>query len=502
MNSSSDSRETADNPIRPPSAPFAVVSPRSNAAGESSLRPALGTFTALTIVVGGVIGSGIFFKPGVVVAHCGGDRTLALWLWVVCGLVNLCGALSQAELAAMFPHAGGSYVFLREAYGRAWAFAWAWAEFWVVRTGAIAALAVALTMSIKEILASAGWSFDHAEWRWIEKLSAIGVIALLAAVNIAGVVWGGRTQNVTTILKVLFIVALVVLPFLPAAANHAPLNGQEIAADAAPTPNGDLWLGIGAALAAVMWTYDGWGNLTVVAEEVRSPERAVPLALAGGMVIVIALYVAVNVGLFHAASDRELAEAAIPAAVVFDRAFGPDGRNLLYAMLIVSVFGALNQNILTGPRVLLAAGRDYGSLAALRRIDPRTGTPAVAIAGLSAWAAVLVLFGDAGIGSEMIAGNRRLFDVLTDYCIFGGSIFYLLAVLAVFVLRIRRPEAARPFRTPIYPFVPAVFVMFYVGLLVSMAVANPRESAAGLAFVSVGVAVAVALGRTSLRGRS
>lgn len=456
----------------------------------------LGTFTALTIVVGGVIGSGIFFMPGKVAANTGDYRVLALSLWVICGLVNLCGALSQAELAAMFPHAGGSYVYLREAYGRVWAFAWAWAEFWVVRTGAIAALAVALTMSMRGILASAGWSFDNFQWRWIEKLAAIGVIALLAAINIAGVVWGGRMQNATTILKVLFIVGLAALPFLGASAAGDQLGSTSAATEIAAAPTVNLWFGIGAALAAIMWTYDGWGNLTVVAEEVKSPERAVPLALAGGMLIVIALYVAVNVGLYREASNAELSRAAIPAAIVFDRAFGPDGRNLLYVMLMISVFGALNQNILTGPRVLLAAGRDFGSLAVLRRIDPRTGTPAVAIAALSTWACVLVLFGDVGISTEMIERGRRLFDVLTDYCIFGGSIFYLLAVLAVFVLRRKRRDVSRPYRTPWYPVVPAVFVLFYIWLLGMMAVANPREAGAGLAFVGVGIVVGIALGRT------
>lgn len=460
----------------------------SKETSEATLRPALGTFTALTIVVGGVIGSGIFFKPAVVAQSLGDERMLALGLWIVCGLVNLCGALSQAELAAMFPHAGGSYVYLREAYGRAWALAWAWAEFWVVRTGAIAALAVAMTMSARGLFKAAGWTFDAGEWRWVEKLSAVGVIALLAAVNIAGVAWGGRMQNVTTVVKVAFILALVVLPFLAIGADTT-LPGDGGAAGESPLPAVGLWAGIGAALSAMMWTYDGWGNLTVVAEEVKRPERAVPLALSGGLLVVIALYVGVNVGLFQAASDVEIARTAIPAGIVFERAFGPRGEHLLNVMLLVSVFGALNQNILTGPRVLFAAGRDFRQFALLRRIDPRTGTPAVAIAGLSAWACVLVLFGDVGIGPELLASNRRLFDVLTDYCIFGGSIFYLLAVLAVFVLRVKRADAPRPYRTPFYPAVPAAFVAFYVWLLAMMAVANPREAAAGLAFVAVGFAV-------------
>jgi APA family basic amino acid/polyamine antiporter len=460
---------------------------------DGSLRPALGTFTALTIVVGGVIGSGIFFKPATIAQNLGDHRTLALSLWVACGLINLCGALAQAELAAMFPHAGGSYVFLREAYGRAWALAWAWAEFWVVRTGAIAALAVAMTMSARGLIAGAGWAFDDVEWRWIEKLIAVAVIIVLAGVNIAGVAWGGWMQNVTTVLKVGFILALVVLPFVALGMNDP--KTAIAASTGAPLAEVSFWAGIGAALSAMMWTYDGWGNLTVVAEEVKSPERAVPIALSGGLVVVILLYVGVNLGLFYVASDHEIAAELIPAGIMFERAFGESGEHLLSVMLLISVFGALNQNILTGPRVLFAAGRDYRSLGVLKRIDPRTQTPAVAIAALSAWACVLVLFGDAGISAAKLSEGRRLFDVLTDYCIFGGSIFYLLAVFAVFVLRVKRPDAVRPYRTPFYPYVPAAFVAFYLWLLAMMAVANPREAVAGLSFVAVGLAVALLLNR-------
>jgi APA family basic amino acid/polyamine antiporter len=456
---------------------------------EGSLRPALGTFTALTIVVGGVIGSGIFFMPAVVAQNLAEQRGLALSLWIVCGVINLCGAFAQAELAAMFPHSGGSYVFLREAYGRAWALAWAWAEFWVVRTGAIAALAVAMTMSGRGLMAAAGWTYDDDAWRSVEKFAAVGAIVALAALNIAGVAWGGRMQNLTTIIKVGFILALVFLPLVAVGGEST----TTVVVEESPVSSVSIWAGIGAALSAIMWTYDGWGNLTVVAEEVKSPERAVPIALAGGLLIVIVLYVGVNLGLFYAASDAEIARSPIPAGIVFNRAFGQSGEHLLNVMLLISVFGALNQNVLTGPRVLLAAGRDFNSLAILRRVDPRTRTPAIAIASLCAWACVLVMFGDVGMSVDELSRNRRLFDVLTAYCIFGGSIFYLLAVLAVFVLRVKRPDAVRPYRTPLYPYVPAAFVAFYVWLLAMMAVANPREAVAGLSFVAVGMAVALLL---------
>lgn len=461
------------------------AAPRADQGGPPRLAPVLGVVTATTLVIGEVIGSGIFFKPRQVAAATDGYLGLIFGLWIVCGLINLCGALTMAELAAMMPHAGGNYVFLRKAYGRLWGFLWGWAEFWVIRSGAIAALANAMAMSLTPLLIAAGWlanveAGSAAALRW-QRGFAIAAIVLLAGVNIARTRWGGAVQNVTTAIKIASLAFIAILPWV---CRHQAVAWDRVWPNEAPT---SLLLGLGTALAGIMWAFDGWGQVTVVSEEIRDPQRNVPRALAGGLIALIVLYLGVNVAFHHVLPARQLAQETIPAAAVMTTLLGGWGGHLTLAILVVSTFGALNSNILVGPRVLFAVARDQRFLAPLSRIDPRTGTPALAIGVLSGWAILLIVL------ATWIGGtDKPLFDVLTDYAIFGGSIFYFLAVLSVFVLRRREPDAPRPYRTWGYPWVPLVFTIFYVFLLGSMFVANPRESVAGLGLIAAGLAAYVA----------
>jgi APA family basic amino acid/polyamine antiporter len=442
----------------------------------SQLRPVLGLVTATSLVIGEVIGSGIFIKPSEVARHTGGHVGLILALWIGCGLVNLCGALTMSELSAMLPRAGGNYVFLRETYGRLWGFLWGWAEFWVIRSGAIAALATALAISLEQALGYAGPE-DYAKTTLFQKVTAVGVIAFLATINVIGTRWGGAVQVATTAVKAASLIFLGALPFW--AAHEVPFQ------------MGALWPGagewgqlttIGAALAGIMWAYDGWGQVTVVAEEIHNPQRNVPLALIGGVLILVLLYTGANLGFHWTLPSAEIAAAPVPAAAVAERLLPNFGQKLVLAMLMVSAFGALNSNVLVGPRVLFAVARDHARIAVFRRIDPRTGTPALCIVTLSAWAMVLVAAAD-------VTGHleQRLFDVLTNYAIFGGSIFYLAAVVAVFVLRRRHPDWVRPYRTWGYPVVPGVFVVFYAFFLISMLWATPREALTGLSLIGLGI---------------
>lgn len=458
------------------------------------LAPVLGIWTALALVVGEVIGSGVFLKPSQVAAATGGYVGLILTLWVVCGLVNLCGALTLAELSAMMPHAGGTYLFLREAYGRLWGFLWGWAEFWVIRTGAIAALAAALAIFLGELLVQFEL-FEPGAGRWgFERTVSVCTIALVATVNILGTRWGGAVQVATSVVKAGFLGFLGLLPFLVAEAPQVTLGTlwpEEV--------DRGLLAGLGSALAGIMWAYDGWGQVTVVAEEIRHPQRNVPLALGGGVVLLIVLYTGANLAYHLTLPSSEIARSPAVAVDVTRALLGDFGTRLMTAMLLVSVFGALNSNILVGPRVSFAVARDHEFLRPLRHIDPRFGTPALAIAALATWAIVLTLAGDL---PNLLRGlpddgppPKRLFDVLTDYAIFGGSMFYLAAVAAVFVLRIRRPEAPRPYRTWGYPLVPAIFVVAYVVLLVSMFAAAPAECSLGLLLVAAGMVVYAVFGR-------
>jgi len=449
------------------------------------LEKVLGLFSVVAIVIGEVIGSGIFFKPQVIAQATGGFVGLILTLWVVCGLVNLCGALSMAELSAMFPHAGGTYVFLRETYGRLWSFLWCWAEFWVIRTGAIAALAVYTAVALEEI-------FEHLPWGYSgghQKSIAVGSIALLGAINIIGTRWGNRVQNIATIIKIGSVVFLAVLPFVAVRAEPFELGALWPGSASA-----GMFVGIGTAVAAIMWAYDGWGNVTVIAEEVRNPQRNVPIALIVGVLILTVLYTGANLAFHLVLPSSEIAQLQNPAAAVCERLLPNYGYRLVQAMILVSVFGALNVNVMIGPRVLFAVARDHAFLRRFSRIHPSTRTPAFAIGGMCAWSIALILMG--GLSWDP---NVQLFDILTEWTVFGGSIFYFSAVVAVIVLRWQRPDAERPYRTWGYPIVPLVFLVFYVFLMASMFWARPMDRMIGIGLIASGAVVYFIWGQRSDR---
>ncbi|MBX3415605.1 MAG: amino acid permease [Pirellulales bacterium] len=453
-----------------------------------TLAPVLGLFTAVTIVVGGVIGSGIFIVPNQVAKATEGYVGLILGLWVFCGIVNLCGALTLAELSAMFPHAGGTYVFLCEAYGRLWGYLWAWAEFWVIRSGSTAALAVAMSISMVGVCEAAGFTFTDASRGLFQKVTAAWAIGFLGVINIIGTRWGGVVQNLTTIVKAGCVAVLALLPFIAAGHERVALTGLW-----PETWTFGLISGIGLALSGIMWAYDGWGMVTVVAEEIKNPKRNIPLALGGGVILLTVLYAGANLGYHLTLPSSAIAAAPVPAVTVVETLIGPWGRNAVLALMMISIFGALNANILVGPRVLFAVARDHAPLKPLRHIDPRTGTPTVAIAGLSIWSCVLVLAGDLSPDPD-----HTLFELLTSYTVFGGSLFYFAAVASVFLFRIRDPERVRPYRTWGYPLVPLVFIAFYVFLLVSMVWATPLVCVIGLGLIATGF---VPYAWTNRRGR-
>ena len=441
-----------------------------------SLQPVLGLFSAIALVVGSVIGSGVFLKPSQVAVATQGYVGLILALWVALGLVNLCGALALAELSAMFPRAGGTYLFLREAYGPLWAFTWSWAEFWVIRSGSIATLAAAMTITLGKLTMIAGYE----EWGLATKsLISAGSIVLLAAVNVVGTRWGGAVQNATTLIKCAFVAFLGLLPFIAFEKQTVELG------DLWPTAfDAGLLAGIGGAVSGIMWAYDGWANLPIVAEEVHQPARNVPRALIGGIMLLIVLYAGANLAYHITLPVEEIAKADATAELAAEKLLPGFGGKLTLSMLAISVFGALNANILAGPRVIFAAAHDHQFLGALRHISPRFGTPALAIAALAAWSVGLVL-----AGNLYPDPDKRLYDVLSDYCIFGAALFYLAAVFAVFVLRRKQPTTERPYRAWGYPTLPAIFVVAYIFVLASMFWAAPLECTIGLMLIALGMAV-------------
>ncbi|WP_435019387.1 APC family permease [Tundrisphaera sp. TA3] len=477
-------------------------------AGRAKLPRVLGPTEALCVVVGSVIGSGIFIVPARVARDVPFLGGIAL-VWIVGGLFSLAGALTLAELAAMLPSAGGPYVYLREAYGRLPAFLFGWTEFLVIRSGSIATLAAAFGLYFGLIIpAPAG--LHPLIW---QTAAAVIATACLAVLNVLGTKIGGRIQVVGTALKVGALAVMIVLPFAMGKLDPALLTPMWPA-----SADMSVLKGIMAAMIGVLWTYDGWVNASALAEEIRDPGRSIPRALIWGMLTLIALYLGMTL-IYHMVLPLDevrvgSSERGSPRGVAADfcgHLLGPGGTLLISLVVMTSVFITLNGNSLSGPRAYFAMARDGLFPRGLCRIHPRFQTPANAIIAQSAWAIILIVAGTAmilwepdtsGLPDGLKAAWQKLhttplYDVLYNYVIFGGTIFYGLAITSVFVLRARRPDLDRPYRTWGYPVTPVLYTLASLFLLWSMLDGNPFESVTGLLIVASGIPAFWFFSRTS-----
>jgi basic amino acid/polyamine antiporter, APA family len=440
--------------------------PQTEAADASTLPRVLGLFSAVTVVVGSIIGSGIFLKTGNVATALGSFGPI-IGVWIGVGLVTLCGSLALAELAAMVPHAGGPYVYLRLAYGRLPAFLWGWTEFWVVRTGSLGALSCATAIYLAQVV-----PMD----RLGQEVVAIAIVIGLSIINFLSTRWGASVQNVTTVIKVGFLGAIIVLPLLMGKTEITNLDPIW------PASTGiSLWKGLGIAMVAVLWPYDGWINIAPVAEEIREPQRNLPLGLGLGMLIVIVVYVGANISYHLTLPMEHVAGSQAIAADVFQRLFGATGAKIAALGVMCSTFGAVNSNMLTGPRIYFAMARDGLLPAAICRVHGSYRTPGNAIVIQAVWTTLLLVVFYAWKDSP-----KDAFDGLTDSVILGGLIFYSMTVAAVYVLRRKRPDLPRPYRTWGYPITPMLLLIAYGGTLVSLLVEQWQESAGVLALIAVG----------------
>ncbi len=414
------------------------------------------------MVVGGIIGSGIFLNPALVAERV---RTaeLTLGVWVLGGGIALIGALVFAELGARRPLAGGGYVYLRDAYGRLPAFLYAWTLLLVIATGAIAAVAVTFasyTVALMGLAPAARLPL------------AVSAILLLSGINYLGVRPGTITQNVLTVLKLSALAILIVagLTLTRALTFHEPL---------APLPQGEILLAIGAALVPVLFAFGGWQQTNFVAEELIHPERNLPRALIAGVAIVVAVYLLANLAYLRTLGVSGLASSSAPAADAMGALLGPSGRGLIAAGIAFSTFGFLNLVILVSPRVYQAMARDGLFFPSLARLHPRYRTPSAAIVFQCAWAVVLTLTGRYG-------------DLL-DYVVFGDWIFFAAVASTVFVFRSRErhgregPEIR--FRMPGFPLLPLAFMLAALYVVVGSIVSNPGNAAKGTALILLGVPV-------------
>ena len=464
----------------------------------TGLHRALGLPIAIAVVVGNVIGSGIFLKPGNIAGE-GGRFDLILAVWAFGGVLCLLGGLCFAELATMLPRAGGLYVYLSEAYGKGVGFLFGWTEVFFGKPASIGALAVAFVGSFSLAL---GWLPSTIV---AVALAAVLIIAL-AGINIAGVLWGGRMQLFVTIIKAGFLALVALLPFALTPFLSGGIDFSNYATTVTPRQL-SLAGQVGTVLLAVMWAYNGWHGITPLAEEVRNPQRNIPLALLLGIGILIALYLSANVA-YHGVLSMEEMQAAGDhgAEKMLSMLLGRAGLSAMSAVIMCSTFGAINSNLLQAPRISFAMGRDGVFFRGLGQVHATCRTPAAAIVVMAMMSILLVAAAavakelvasvdpagfDAGLVRRVIESLKddSIFSLLTNFVIFSASIFYVLGVLAVIVLRIRRPDLHRPYRTWGYPVTPIAFLLVYLWFLGQIYVDKPLESRVGLILIAIGVPV-------------
>lgn len=435
----------------------AEANPQPSTGAQPSLPRAVGFLGSTAIVVGTIIGSGIFLVPHDVAQHVGSVRSLML-VWILGGVLSLGGALSLAELGAATPEAGGVYVYLRQAYGKLFAFLYGWAALLVIESGSVATLAVAFSIYTSSFVPLTSLE---------QKLVSVGVIAILSAVNIAGVRRGAAVQTVFMIAKLSGLALIIGLAFFHGAtpvASRLPL----------PTPH-TTFASFGVALVGVLWAYQGWHMLSYAAGEVRDPSRTLPRSYFLGTLVIVTVYLAANLAYLRVLPLAALAEYQRVAAEAMAALTGPRGAAFVSALILCSIFGALNGNVLGGARVYFAMARDGVFFDSVARVHPRFQTPAIAILVQGIWSAVLAASGS--------------FKQLYTYVIFTGWIFFGAAVVAVIVLRRKQPELVRPYRVWGYPLMPLAFALVALIIVVTTLLGSPAESGIGLAIVITGVPI-------------
>jgi APA family basic amino acid/polyamine antiporter len=429
------------------------------ASAPPQLLRVLGWWEATAIVMGIMIGTGIFIVPAQITRSMG-TRDAALSVWAVTGLLSLFGALSFAELAAMMPQAGGQYVYLREAYGPLTGYLCGWSFFIAAQTGGISVLAAGFAEYANEFLPLTPWE---------QKAAAAASIAVLTAINYLGVREGGALQSILTGVKVGAIAVIILL-------GYVLVRGLPGGPAALAAPTGHRFVAsFGVAMVGAFWAYEGWNACTFAAGEVQRPERNVPLALIVGTVAVMAIYLALNLVYYHVLPMDQVARSSRVGADAAVRIFGRTGSYLVSLLIIISTLGSLNGSILAAPRVYYAMARDGLFFRWCARVHPRFHTPHVALLVQGAWAIVLVAAGT--------------YEQLFTYAIFAAFVFYALTALAVLVLRRNKPDAPRPYRVSGYPYVPIIFVLGSAWFLVNTLMEEPVEAGWGAAMLGVGVPV-------------
>jgi len=498
-----------------------TTSPASAAPpNEKGFVRAIGLFDGTMIVVGSMIGSGIFIVAADITRQTGSAGGLLL-TWILTGLLTVSAALSYGELAAMFPRAGGQYIYLREAYSPLWGFLYGWTLFLVIQTGTIAAVAIGFARYLGVLLPSISpktWVVEpialgakYAVSLSVQQLVAIVMVLFLTFLNTLGVRLGKWIQNIFTSAKVLALAGLIFLCIF-VARNHAAIAdnfshlwtiraavpiepGANFLRGLIPTITAasgafGLFVAFGVAQVGSLFSADAWNNIGFTAAEVKNPKRDVALSMAFGTLIVITLYVLANLAYLCAmplaqiqnAPDDRVATAALQAI------FGPAGAVMMAVAIIISTFGCNNGLILAGARVSYAMAHDGLFFKSTGKLNAK-GVPATALAFQGVWIAVLILLRTRHVDAEGIVTYGNLYSDLLDYVVFSVLIFYVLTTAGIFVLRAKRPNAERPYRAFAYPFVPLLYIVTAAAIMFVLLLYRTQTTWPGLLIVLLGVPV-------------
>ena len=430
----------------------------SNSPEPPKLARVLTLLDATMINVGGIIGSGIFMVPATI-ALLTGSTSLILAVWVFGGLISLFGALSIAELGAAMPRTGGQFVYLNEAYGPVWGYLYGWSCVAVINTASIAAVGVAFSEYL-------GFFFPLSTMG-IKSVAILSVI-LLTIINILDVKSGARAQNIFTLLKIGAILGIISVGLVMdggSAENIQPFYPDR------PLPA--LVGPLGLAMVSVLWTYDGWIFITYVAGEVKNPGRNIPLSLVFCMLIVISIYLLINFVFTYTLGIGAMGTSMLVASDSASIFLGEKGAALVSIIILISLLGANNGFILTSARINYAMARDKLFFQQAAKVHPKFKSPANALVIQAMWASVLTFSGT--------------YNQLITYIIFASWIFYAMSCAAVIILRKKRPEMKRPYKTPGYPYIPIIFILFAVFLIFNTILEAPRDAAVGAGIILAGL---------------
>lgn len=472
--------------------------------GKLDLVRGLGLLAAISIIVGNVIGTGVFLKARVMTCNVGSPGWV-LAAWVAAGLLSLAGALTYAEIAAMKPKAAGDYVFLRDAYGRVTSFLYGWMQMFIAKTGSQAAVAVAFAIFLNDFLGGSLRKvlFTADLWGYPYELTSLQIVAVMmivifTTINCASVSVGGQIATYFTAVKIALVLLVGVGAFLLADGNFGNFamdaaggTCEEVVDTVKYGAAGFTFLGgFGAAMIGALWGYDGWNNVVFVAGEVKEPGRNIPLALIGGTALIIVLYVIINAAYFYVLTPEMIASVSTASSVAQEvsvRFLGAGALSLMTIGLMASSAGTLHTSILSGARVPYAMARDGLMFERLGRLSEATRVPVGALIVQGLWACMLAISGS--------------FDTLTNYVVFGSWIFYTLVGGSIFVFRKKYPDMERPYKAFGYPVVPILFILTATALLVNTIVSDTLNSVIGIGLLALGIPVYFYLDRRYRRQR-